>query len=50
MGVLEIFVGCPGIFDRCPGYIWWVSLRYVTGVLEISLRVLSIFDLCIVDI
>jgi len=35
MGVLEIFEGCLEIYDGCPGYIRWVSWRYLLGVLEI---------------
>jgi len=37
VGVLEIFVECPG--DIC-----WVSWKYLVNVLEIFVRVLEIFD------
>jgi len=44
MGVLDIFNWFPGdVFDGCPGDIWWVSWRYLIGVLVL-------FDRCPGDI
>jgi len=39
VGVLGIFFNFLEIFDWCPGDIWWVSWRYLIGVMEI-------FDWC----
>jgi len=35
IGVLEIFYWCPGGIYWCPGDIWFVSWKYLMGVLEI---------------
>jgi len=35
MGVSKYLMGGLEIFDRCPGYILWVSWLYLIGVLEI---------------
>jgi len=33
MGVPEVFDGCPGYFERCPGDILSVFWRYLMGLL-----------------
>jgi len=32
---LDIFDDILEIFDRCPGYIWWLSSWYFVCVMEI---------------
>jgi len=40
MGVLEIFDSVLEIFGWYPGDIWFVSWRYLVGILEIFDRIL----------